>query len=467
MRHLSLAFRALRQRYPCSPTTLLLSRPHSRCASNHTAINKINPKDDFNNAVIYEPLEGIERLENYQPGGYHPIRIGDMLHGRYKIVHKLGHGAYSTAWLASDKRMNRYVAVKVCTANTNPREVDIMSTLTEPHCSPDNHPGKMMIPSILDSFTAHGPNGNHTCFVTAPASASLSDLKDGSWIRLFQLDVARSLAAQLILAVDYVHSQGIVHGDIHLGNILVKINQDFDKFSLEQIYEKYGEPELEPVRHLDSKPLPPGVPTYGVLPIWLGKPSEEILLSEAKISLSDFGEAFFPSEEQRYISCTPLINRPPETRFEPNNSLSFSSDIWSLACTIWCIVAQRPLFEGFLATEDDMTCEHVDALGILPAEWWERWDARTKKFDEDGKATNRKYLRTWDDRYEDSVQQPRRDKDLSSFDIEEKKAFFDMLRPMFSFRPDDRPTTNQILKSEWMVKWALPEYHRSQDNAKA
>ncbi len=33
-----------------------------------------------------------------------------------------------------------------------------------------------------------------------------------------------------------------------------------------------------------------------------------------------------------------------------------------------------------------------------------------------------------------------------------------MLRPMLLFRPENRPTTQQILESEWMLKWALPEY---------
>ncbi|EEQ89871.1 CMGC/SRPK protein kinase [Blastomyces dermatitidis ER-3] len=326
-----------------------------------------------------------------------------------------------------------------------------------------NHPGKMMIPVILDRFTIHGTNGNHACYVSAPASASLSGAKDGSWIRLFQLDVARSLAAQLVLVVDFVHAQGIVHGDLHLGNILLKVPRNFDQLSLNQLYEKYGAPELDPIVRLDGNPLPPGVPSHGIAPIWLGEASEKITLSEARILLTDFGEAFSRSKERKYESHTPLAIRSPEARFEPNNSLSFPSDIWTLACTIWSIVAQRPLFEGFLMTEDDMTREHVDALGILPLEWWRKWEARRLKFTEDGKPINRNPFRSWDDRFEDSVQQPRQESGIPSFDAREREAFFDMLRPMFSFRPENRPTTKQILKSEWMRKWALPEYGKIQD----
>ena len=198
--------------------------------------------------------------------------------------------------------------------------------------------------------------------------------------------------------------------------------------------------------------------------IWLGEASKETTLAEVRVLLTDFGEAFSPSKELRYESRTPLVIRPPEARFEPNKPLSFSSDIWTLACTIWCIIAQRPLFEGFLATEDDMTCEHVDTLGILPPEWWVRWEARQHKFTEDGKPINRTYFRSWDDRYQDSVEQPRREKGILSFDARERDAIFDILRQMLSFRPEDRPTTKQILESEWMVKWALPEYSKIQND---
>jgi serine/threonine-protein kinase SRPK3 len=45
----------------------------------------------------------LELIENYRPGGYHPVEIGDELHNsRYRILHRLGHGAFSTVWLAQN-----------------------------------------------------------------------------------------------------------------------------------------------------------------------------------------------------------------------------------------------------------------------------------------------------------------------------------------------------------------------------
>ena len=139
---------------------------------------------------------------------------------------------------------------------------------------------------------------------------------------------------------------------------------------------------------------------------------ESTTLPEAKIQLADFGEAFSPARQQRFESHTPRVNRPPETRFEPHKPLSFPSDIWSLGCSIWHIIAQISLFDGFLATEDDITCEQVDALGTLTPEWWCQWKERHSRFTDDGKPIDRESIRSWEDRFQDSVQRPRREEGM-------------------------------------------------------
>lgn len=45
-----------------------------------------------------------EKLHRYQPGGYHPVNLGDTFkNGRYKVYHKLGWGGFSTVWLVRDR----------------------------------------------------------------------------------------------------------------------------------------------------------------------------------------------------------------------------------------------------------------------------------------------------------------------------------------------------------------------------
>lgn len=167
---------------------------------------------------LYKMVEDVERLEHYRPEGFHPIQIGDRFHERYRIVHKLGYGSFSTIWLARDEQVPRYVAVKVCTADAvQQQEADTLSRLgetAEPH--EGLYGGRDLVPVVLDRFSVQGPNGSHACLVTAPARCSLSDAREASFVGLFRLDVARSLAVQLALAVAFIHGQGLVHGGEHL-----------------------------------------------------------------------------------------------------------------------------------------------------------------------------------------------------------------------------------------------------------
>lgn len=51
----------------------------------------------------FRPLRApTEWIEEYRPGGYHPVELGDVFVNKYRVVRKLGYGAYSTVWLAHD-----------------------------------------------------------------------------------------------------------------------------------------------------------------------------------------------------------------------------------------------------------------------------------------------------------------------------------------------------------------------------
>lgn len=152
----------------------------------------------------------VEPTFGYRPGGYHPIRVGDTFHGRYHVHHKLGHSGHSTSWLARDKTQSKYVAVKVGIADSNNKGVEILSRLSRPIHGSDSR-GRDMIISVLDHFNLDGPNGTHSCSVTMPARTSLA-LLAGYRCSCYHLPVVRSLAAQMAIAVAYIHNQGIVHG---------------------------------------------------------------------------------------------------------------------------------------------------------------------------------------------------------------------------------------------------------------
>ncbi|KAI1129347.1 kinase-like domain-containing protein [Nemania abortiva] len=364
--------------------------------------------------ALYAHIEDVEPLECYCPGGYHPILIGQRLNDRYQIVHKLGFGTYSTTWLARDEKSSTYVAIKIGVANVEyQNESHILRLLTSPDSDRSTHSGKAFIPKLIDDFNVQGPNGTHRCLVITAARMSVSDAREASFKRLFQPAVARAIAAQLIQAVAFLHSRGVVHSDLHEGNILLDFPKSIDSLPADELYEKYGHPELEKIERLDGQPLDVGVPTHGVIPIWLGSACEEVGLDDARILLTDFGESFLPSTTARYHSHTPLI------------------------------------------------LQHVDALGRLPDSWWASWPARHEYFKEGSlERVDGVVRRHLEARVEDSIYAPRRKHGMADAQEAEKVALIALLRSMLAFRLEDRPTARQVAESDWMIKWALPELEK-------
>ncbi|QPG97341.1 hypothetical protein C2857_006169 [Epichloe festucae Fl1] len=398
--------------------TLIASR-YPRCRRQISTYSTHRP--------LYEHIDGVERLDYYRPGGYHPIQIGDVFQQRYRIIHKLGYGSYSTIWLARDEQIATYVAIKVGVAECDFKEVELLSRISAVAVK-NREFGGNLIPLVWDRFNIDGPNGTHQCLVTAPARCSLAD------------------------AANY---------DLHMGNILLQLPR-LDHLSTQQLYDEFDSPEPEPVVKADKQPLTsPSVPTHVYSPIWLGKPSNEVLVPEAKILLTDFGTAFSPAQESRFDSYTPLQIRPPEVRFEPTRPLSYTSDIWSLGCIIWAILGVKPFLDSWLIGPDDATADQVDALGPMPDEWWETWQGRSKGFVGNGKPKEGRETCTFDQRFEDAIQAPRRWRGMEVMGEEERNALFQMVKGMLVFRPEDRLSVRQVLQTDWMRKWAIPEAEKT------
>ncbi|PWY95987.1 kinase-like protein, partial [Aspergillus sclerotioniger CBS 115572] len=421
------------------PTSTSFHRPHKL----HSGFPTRSSSTMASDRIEYNWIEDVETLEFYQPGGYHPVMIGDTLHNRYLVVDKLGSGGYSTVWLAHDTSLKHYVTLKVNIADALPNEAKVLKALsTSLLSSSPVHLGRDLVPAILDEF-------------------EVQDLREISFSRLFPIDVARALCYGLVQAVAYTHSQGHVHGDIHLGNIMIKLSSRFNDLSVKECYGKYGEPETVPITRCDGKPLTPNVPTHAVLPLFLGKYAETFTLADVRLLLGDFGEAFAPNSEVRLgEDChAPPAFRAPETYLESKTPLTYSSDIWSLATAIWEIVGMKPIFSNEFIPHAQIVAQHVDVLGQMPGE--------CKYFDEDGGPTDSYRAKKWpplEESFEIDIQKWRR-KWRGEIKKDEKKAFLDLIRRMLMFRPEDRLTAEDVLQSEWRVKWAFPEYKRSLDTS--
>lgn len=62
----------------------------------------------------------------YFPGGFHPVRLGEVYNSRYEVLQKLGYGRYSTVWLVKNQVWVNLV--KSSHAVSSPESNDITET---------------------------------------------------------------------------------------------------------------------------------------------------------------------------------------------------------------------------------------------------------------------------------------------------------------------------------------------------
>jgi serine/threonine-protein kinase SRPK3 len=156
---------------------------------------------------------GIEHYYAYQPGGYHPVHLGDTFRdGRYTVVNKLGYGAYSTVWLVRDEAQGSFASLKILRADASEHssgtELDVLR-----RSAAGSGNGKRFVLQYLDTFLHQGPNGEHLCVVTEVSGPNLlAILVEITPDNTLPTEVARLYVGQVAQGVEYLHSCGIVHG---------------------------------------------------------------------------------------------------------------------------------------------------------------------------------------------------------------------------------------------------------------
>ncbi|PTD08946.1 Serine/threonine-protein kinase SKY1 [Fusarium culmorum] len=148
-----------------------------------------------------------EPFYRYEPGGYHPVELGETLKdGRYKVLHKLGWGGFSTTWAAKDQKTNSYVAVKVkISKDKDTRELEVLQALS---ALPKHHPGSSHINQLRDHFTIDGPNGFHECLVLEITGPNIDD---AACSRL-PANIVKVVAKQVLQGLDFLAANDIAHG---------------------------------------------------------------------------------------------------------------------------------------------------------------------------------------------------------------------------------------------------------------
>lgn len=127
-------------------------------------------------------------------------------------------------------RSSRYVAVKIKKAEDSfeNSELSILRYLNQRGSSDKR---STHIIALLDSFGEQGPNGKHLCLVSEALGPSVATVLEwtpsyrstdraGNNCYRFPLWICKRILKQVLLGIAYLHAHGVVHGDIHAGNVL-------------------------------------------------------------------------------------------------------------------------------------------------------------------------------------------------------------------------------------------------------
>lgn len=164
--------------------------------------------------------------------------------------------------LIDASRLNRYVALKISIASfdqaATDQEISLYQRLAKAGAQ---HIGSQYLVCLQDFFEHHGPNGRHACFVFEPMGPNLNELlhllhltfpAGGPYERYFPKQFAKRALRDILLGLQFLHANGVVHGDLHMGNILVNMRPvEMDDTSLQRLEQSPS--QGRPLRRLDGK----------------------------------------------------------------------------------------------------------------------------------------------------------------------------------------------------------------------
>jgi serine/threonine-protein kinase SRPK3 len=242
------------------------------------------------------------------------------------------------------------------------------------------------------------------------------------------------------------HSQ-----DFRPSNILVKL-ANIDHLSEHELLSQIGQPLQIAVQTESGEEIPSSCPKYLVQSADISRLGNEFLTDE--ICVIDFGESYKFSSPPGYLGI-PENYLPPEVLLVLPDAIGPACDLWVLACTLFEIREQLPLFY-MIYDNDELLAEMVRFFGKLPDDWWAKWEARKDYFDHDGK---------WLREEEDWSLEVALSKPMEIFDSGDKydegpvkslqtsegeqKLLADLLYQLFQYDPHKRISAEEVLRHGW------------------
>ncbi|KAF5982501.1 CMGC protein kinase [Fusarium bulbicola] len=364
-----------------------------------------------------------EDINLYPRGICYPLSIGEIVADRYRIIHKLGHGSFSTVWMAHDMIDKTDVAPKVLMiGNSEDHEYNIQSEII----------GAVKDLTYLlvyrTSFALQSPHGQHRVMVFPMQGPNLRNYPPKNK----PLATRFSFPVQLLQALKALHEAEIVHADLNTANIMYTL-RPLEKGDTSAKYRVIGRPRK---RSLWTEQWKEG---ELVMPM---KPDEDLLGDT--VVLGDFGLAHKAGAPTQKMQSPATYCAPERVH---NTSPSYGSDIWSYMCIFFELYTGAYLFQGW--GHASVVSSIVHKLGPLPVSWKGTYHVG-------GSGEDKWYDQNWqtDPEFDLKVRLAQLRPDITA---EERELIVSFLSRGLSFQHENRLTAAQLLQDDALKR--LREIH--------
>ncbi|KAF2963137.1 hypothetical protein GQX73_g10423 [Xylaria multiplex] len=412
------------------------SSEHSQSSEGYTTPEEQNSIEEINSPKIID-----EGDDDYEPGGFHPVYIGDVYNNRYKILNKIGYGVYSTVWVVEDLQSQtsgrrKFLALKILRADCYGTEQPLFEREILKHLrnGDRNIRGYDHVTHLVDDFEHDGPNGRHVCLLFQLYGETFGSF--GAWFenRRIATGLMRSIVLQLLCALDFAHANGVIHTDIQPNNIFVKFR---DHSLIESVYLKEA-----PVPHQDrDEKQYKAIPSQPLRSCYFSDPEN---INDFEFALGDWGVA---SWTDKHLSnrIQPVTLRAPEVLI--GAPWDASTDVWNLGALLLELYRSVCLFDGRGPPDWNYGVRHhlaeiEEYFGPFPKAFLERGNQEIvqEMFDEEGRIKGMPPNWVWapiDSACPDLTQ-------------DRREAFLVFLRSMLKVDPTERPSPRELAFAPWV-----------------
>lgn len=425
-----------------------------------------------------------------------------LYNARYRVLSKLGAGAFSTVWLCADEKElapatgPQLTAMKVCKSKKSVSEQALDEVMLLERLNGGG--GSEHVVKMTDHFWHTGPNGRHKCMTFEVMGENLLALVKHYDYNGLPLPLVRRLSRHTLLGLEFIHARGVIHTDVKLENVLIQrhelaeLTREANNAHLAFMEQKSGLEQLSKSQKKRQKKKnkaqtkdgaanqaedaesdkegapegkPPGPAANGkgetqadgdsqvvaacgrpVPPVRQRERFDTLRHSETFAKLADFGNGIVANkpvtddiQTRQYRSPEVIIGADWDS----------SADVWSAACMFFELATGDFLFDPRTGDDWDREEDHLaliaELLGGLPSKDYCLSGKYSKDFFLNSgqlKHIKNKNLKLW------SLKDVLMEK--YSFQELDAEEMADFLVPMLTWEPRTRQAASEAVKHRWL-----------------